>query len=42
MRPQPKLILQAQDAENSDDDDDDNNDLPALIHLEHLPTQSQD
>ena len=29
VRPQPKLILQAQDAEDSDDDDD-NDDLPAL------------
>ena len=38
-RPQPKLILQAHNAEDSDDDDDD---LPALIHLKHSPIYSQD
>ena len=34
-RPQPKLIVQTHNAEDSDDDDDD--DLPALIHLKHSP-----
>ena len=47
VRPQPRLIPQAQDAKDSDDDDDDdddddNHDLPALIHLKDSPALFQD